>query len=267
MTKKEVVILGSAGMLGQMVKKYFSAAGYQVTCFDNRFNYTDKVAYATYLRSLRNAIVFNCIGKIKQKTEDVGDLLQANAILPAELRNCLHEDVILIHPSTDCVFNGEKGSPYAVKDAADATDDYGWSKRLGEVVLMGRPNTLVPRVSIIGPDRNPLGKGLLAWVTSNKPGTTIKGFTNHLWNGITTLEWCRQIEGFLGKNSSFDFTLLQYGTSTHYTKYEMVKLFNEIFDLQLQIEPTETASAVDRRLAPDIICKSLPEQLLDIKQG
>lgn len=254
-------------MLGQMVKQYFTASSCQITCFDNRFNYNDKTAYSSYLRSLRNAVVFNCIGKIKQKTDDAGDLLQANAILPAELRNSLQEDVILVQPSTDCVFNGEKGSPYAIYDIADATDDYGWSKRLGEVVLTGRANTLVPRVSIVGPDRNPLGKGLLAWVMSNKPGTTIKGFTNHLWNGITTFEWCRQIEGFLLKNNSFDFTIIQYGTSEYYTKYEMVKFFNEIFDLKLHIEPTETAVPVDRRLVPNIVCKSLPDQLQDIKLG
>jgi dTDP-4-dehydrorhamnose reductase len=267
MKDKEIVILGSAGMLGQMVKKYFSAAGHSITCFDNRFNYESRPSYGAYLRSIRNAVVFNCIGKIKQKTDDTGDLLQANAILPAELRNSLHEDVILIHPSTDCVFNGEKGSPYTVTDDTDATDDYGWSKRLGEVVLTGRANTLIPRVSIIGPDRNPLGKGLLAWVMSNKPGTTIKGFTNHWWNGITTLEWCKQIEDFLNKNQSFEFTLKQYGTTEHYTKYDMVTLFNEIFDLKLLIEPMQTPSMVDRRLAPDIVCKSLIEQLKDIKLG
>ena len=264
MINKEIIILGSAGMLGQMVKKYFSATGQKVTCFDNRFNYSDRPAYGTYLRSIRNAVVINCIGKIKQKTDDAGDLLQANAILPAELRNSLHEDVILIHPSTDCVFNGEKGLPYSVTDEADATDDYGWSKRLGEVVLIGRANTLVPRVSIIGPDRNPLGKGLMAWVMSNKPGTTVKGFTNHLWNGITTLEWCKFVEHFLTKNSAFDFTLTQLGTRESYTKCEMLALFNDIFQLKLDIVTTEAGVCVDRRLLPDIQCKPLSEQLKDI---
>jgi len=262
--KKEIVILGSGGMLGQMVYQYFTAAGEKVTRMDERFSYIDKASYSAYLRSLENAIVINCIGKIKQKTDEANDLLQVNTILPAELRNCLKEAVILIHPSTDCVFNGEKGEPYPAGHIADATDDYGWSKRLGEVVLAGRRNTLVPRVSIIGPDKNLQGKGLLAWVMSNPPGTTIRGFTNHLWNGITTLEWCRQVERFLLENDRFDFRLIQYGTAEHYTKYEMLNLFNKVFNLQLHIEPMATTLPVDRRLAPDIICRPLIDQLTDL---
>lgn len=267
MNTKEIVVLGSGGMLGQMVKKYFGAKGCKLTCYDERYQYNTRASYVSCLRTLRDVVVINCIGKIKQKTDDVNGLLQANAILPADLRNCLHDSVKLIYPGTDCVFNGEKGMPYPVHHVADAEDDYGWSKRLGEVVLTGRPNTFVPRVSIVGPDQNPGGKGLLAWVMSNRPGTTIKGFTNHYWNGITTLEWCRQVDQFLASNPAFDFTLLQYGTQAHLTKYEMLVLFNDIFDLKLHIEPTETAQSIDRRLLPDVLCKPFVEQLKDIKNG
>ncbi len=261
----KLIILGSKGMLGQMVKKYFEREKFDIICFDRRFSPENKSEYSDYLRSLRSGYVINCIGKIKQKTNEAGDLLFVNSILPAELRNTLHEDVILIHPSTDCVFNGKMGSPYPATHSADAEDDYGWSKRLGEVVLDGRPNTLIPRVSIIGPDNNPGGKGLLAWVKSNLPGSSVKGFTNHLWNGITTLEWCRQVKNFLNENSEFDFQLVQYGTREFYSKYEMLLMLNEIYELHLQIEPTETEIPVDRRLVPDAVCKNLNQQLEELK--
>jgi dTDP-4-dehydrorhamnose reductase len=135
---------------------------------------------------------------------------------------------------------------------------------LGEVVLDGRPNTLIPRVSIIGPDQNPAGKGLLAWVKSNTPGSTISGYTNHLWNGITTLEWCRQIHQFLLQHKQFPFRLIQWGTAGHSSKYEMLRLFNKLFSFGLTIQPVETEQPVDRRLVPGIICKPLPEQLQDL---
>ena len=213
-----LIILGSKGMLGQMVKKYFEREKFDITCFDQRFSLENRSEYADFLRSLHAGYVVNCIGKIKQKTNNGGDLLFVNSIFPAELRNALHKDVILIHPSTDCVFNGKMGSAYPAAHPADAEDHYGWSKRLGEVVLDGRPNTLVPRVSIIGPDNNPGGKGLLAWVKSNLPGSSIKGFTNHFWNGITTLEWCRQVHQFILQNEYFPFRLIQFGTEAHYSK-------------------------------------------------
>lgn len=259
-----ITILGSRGMLGQMAKEYFTAKGYAVNCFDQRFDSEGRLEYGSFLKTIRSGYVINCIGRIRQKTDNAGDLLNANAILPAELRNILHREVVLIHPSTDCIFSGKLGSPYPCDYESDAEDDYGWSKQLGEVVLQGRPNTLVVRVSIIGPDKNPQGKGLLAWVKSNPRGSTIKGYTNHLWNGITTLEWCNQVHGFIKKHSGFPFRVLQLGTKEDYSKYEMLLLFNKIFDLGLNIEPLATPDAVDRRLVPDKICKPLTEQLQDL---
>src|SRR5690606_22617416 len=126
------------------------------------------------------------------------------------------------------------------------------------VVLFGRPNTIVPRVSIIGPDANPKGKGLLAWVLAQK-GNTIKGFTNHLWNGITTLEWCKKIEELLHQNDKFDFKLEQFGTDESYSKYDMLLLFNKVFDLGMTVDSFESEVPVDRRLSPQIVSKSLPE--------
>ncbi|HTQ28446.1 MAG TPA: sugar nucleotide-binding protein, partial [Puia sp.] len=193
------------------------------------------------------------------------DLLQANSILPAELRNSLHEEVKLIQPGTDCIFKGDLGAPYPAQHPADAEDEYGWSKRLGEVVLTGRPNTLLLRVSIIGTDNNPAGKGLLAWTMSNPPGSRISGYTNHLWNGITTLEWCKQVDSFLSNHSQFEFSLLQYGTSEFYSKNELLGIVNKIFELGLNIEPVATTTPVDRRLVPDVICKPLPEQLKELR--
>ena len=262
--KRGIVILGSGGMLGQMAKKYFTGAGYSITCLDERFGYPNRKGYSDRLRALRQTVVLNCVGKIKQKSDDPGELMMANTILPAELRNCLHKEVILVQPSTDCIFNGLQGEAYLTSSEPDATDEYGWSKILGEVVLAGRPNTLVPRVSIIGPDQNPNGRGLLSWVMSNPPGSRIKGFTNHLWNGITTLEWCKQVEQFLLKEKEFQFRLLQYGTAEYYSKYEMLGLFNDIFKLQLLIEPMATDLPVDRRLVPDMTCKPLSLQLEEL---
>ena len=225
---QKLIILGSNGMLGQMVKKYFETKNFDVTCFDQRFEVENRVEYADFLGSLQSGCVINCIGKIRQKTNDATALLSANTILPAELRSILHEDVILIHPSTDCVFNGKMGSAYPADHAADAEEEYGWSKRLGEVVLEGRPNTLcAPGKHYIGPDKNPNGKGLLAWAASNPPGTEIKGFLNHLWNGITTLEWCKQVDLFLQTHLKFDFKLIQFGTSEYYSKFVLLQKFNQ----------------------------------------
>jgi dTDP-4-dehydrorhamnose reductase len=262
---KKILILGSNGMLGQMVEKYFSGKDYAVSSYNERFTYKNRIQYGEFIRSLRDEIVINCIGRIRQKTTNLEELLEANTVLPTELRNSLAESVILIHPSTDCIFSGENGAPYAVNHLSDANDDYGWTKKLSEVALTGRGNTLVVRVSIIGPDRNRPGKGLMAWVMSHKAGEEINGFTNHLWNGITTLEWCKQIESFLGKHDQFPFQLIQYGTVDHHSKYDMLNMFNEVYKLGLRVLPTAPLPGIDRRLVPEFICKPLGQQLEELR--
>ncbi len=251
-------------MLGQMVKLYFGAKTNSLICYDEKLTDESRHEYLDFLRSLNNAIVINCAADINNDSSERKNVYVANVLLPLTLRESLPKDVVLVQPSTDGVFRGNKGEPYGISDIADAEDDYGWSKRLCEAGLKNRTNTLVPRVSIIGPNQIHPTKGLFAWALSNSPGTTIQGYTNHLWNGITTLEWCRRIEDFLINESNFEFTLLQLGTNEHYSKYEVLRLINETFKLKLNIEPSLGPSAVDRRLIPDLVSEKLEVQLMDL---
>jgi dTDP-4-dehydrorhamnose reductase len=189
---KKIIVLGSKGMLGQMVIKYFGALGYSTIEFNERISEHTIFPIIKSINKLDDSVVINCIGKIKQKSDDVFTLLWSNSILPMELSRSLKKTHFLIQPSTDCVFTGNRAQSYDVNDFNDAEDVYGWSKSLGEHVLQHRTNTLIVRVSIIGPDYNS-DKGLLSWFLNLEEGSTVNGFTNHFWNGITTLEWCKRI--------------------------------------------------------------------------
>ena len=124
--------------------------------------------------------------RIKQKSEEAFDLLWANSILPLSLARSLKSSHILIQPSTDCVFDGHNNIPYNILDTHTASDVYGWSKSLGETAISGRLNSLIIRGTI--KRYNKSNKGLLAWFLNNPSSNTLNGFTNHFWNGITTLE-------------------------------------------------------------------------------
>lgn len=257
--------MGHTGMLGQMAVKYFGKKGYRVITFSTRFEPSTRMDFMNEIRSFPDAIIINAIGKIKQKTNNEAELLWANAILPLELKNRLLPSQTLVHPSTDCVFSGNKGEPYTIDDEPDATDSYGWSKRLGELALLGRPNTVIIRVSMIGPDRSPAQKGLLGWFLSQPEGSELKGFTNHLWNGITTLEWCKQVESLLElKSQNLSSDLVQIGTLESYSKFEMLTLFRELYFQKCSIIPFKTESGIDLRLKPTLISKDLHKQLNDL---
>src|SRR5437588_2337824 len=160
MNSRPIIILGSNGMLGQMANYYFRRQRHKVIAVTERFEELTKWSFISFLVQYPESIVINCIGRIKQKTDDEKDLLWTNAILPLTLSRYLLPTQTIVHPSTDCVFSGVAGRPYSVNNETDARDSYGWSKILGEEALKNRANTLIPRVSIIGPDKNKKAKGL-----------------------------------------------------------------------------------------------------------
>ncbi len=261
---KKIVILGSNGMLGQMVKKYFIGFGCEIFVFDYRINEETIFDIIARINDIEDAIVVNCIGKIKQKSNDTCELLWSNSILPLELSRSLKPTHFLIQPSTDCVFDGNSLGHYKVTDVNNAKDVYGWSKSLGEAALQQRPNTLIIRVSIIGPDEKS-DKGLFSWFCSLSENSKINGFINHFWNGITTLEWCKYLDSYFLTFQTYEKNTVQLGTNKIYSKYEILNLLNAIFNKKIDIVPSDQEVAINRCLIPDFECKSLVDQLIELR--
>lgn len=265
MVEQQLVIVGSKGMLGQMAQAYFSSnSNFEVITYNERFTQDNYSSWTNFLQSYPEAVIINCAGKIKQKSNDLSDLLWSNTVLPLTILNSLTTGQRLIHPSTDCVFTGLKGSPYQVTDLTDAVDAYGWSKRLAESALVNHKQCAIIRVSIIGPDISGSGKGLLAWFLSLESQSSVSGFTNHLWNGITTLAWCELVEKIITNQLSAYGSLLQVGTESSYSKYEILQLFNQIFNRHLTITATQHSDNLDRRLATSYLCPDLETQLKEL---
>lgn len=266
---KNIIILGSRGMLGQMVDLFFKREGYNVIAFDERFTENNFISYVEKINEFDDSIVINCIGKIKQKSDDVLDLIWSNTILPLNLAKHLKPSHFLVHPSTDCVFDGKKGTSYNFNDLHTADDVYGWSKSLGETPVINRDNSLVMRVSIIGPDKNS-SKGLLSWFLNNKEGAELNGFTDHLWNGITTLEWCKILNELVVNSenyrSIFKDKIVQLGTKEEYTKFEMLNIFQKVYGTDFKINSFETKNPINKCLNPMIISKKLEDQMIELKE-
>ena len=262
---KRLLVLGHRGMLGSMAVEFFRANGWAVATVGDRLDMNDPVPFFAKVREAAPDAVINAMGLIKHKSADVRDLLCANAAMPLALRLALPGDVVLVHASTDCVFSGMHGQR-RTGDMPDATDAYGLSKTLGETVAL-HPNTLVLRVSIIGPEKGGSGKGLFEWFLSQTEKPSVPGYSNHLWNGITTLEWCERVDDLLRADLG-DIRnrgrLMQLGTREHHSKAEMLRMFCRALGLRTKIDECPASTAVDRTLVPDLICKPLADQLAEI---
>ncbi len=97
----------------------------------------------------RPDVVINAIGIVKQlpSSKDTIRTLTANSIFPHRLNDLAAEfGFRLFCISTDCVFDGRRGD-YSEIDVSNATDLYGKSKNLGEVIS---DKAVTLRTSIIG---------------------------------------------------------------------------------------------------------------------
>ncbi len=260
--KHTIVIFGSKGMLGKNILFYFKKKN-KILKFEKKFNASSFVAELKKLNSKKPHIIFNCIGKIPQKTKNSGKMMFSNYQIPKLLEKNLDTKHLLIHPSTDCVFNGKlKKGKYSKNKQPDAKDIYGKSKHLGEKALLNRPNTLIIRVSIIGKNLYSK-KNLLTWFLSSKK--EIYGYNNHFWNGVTTLEWCKKVKYIIQQNNfKKKAKLYQLGTKKTYSKYEMLKIFKNIFKRKIKIISIKK-NFTNRCLKPDFFSSDLEKQLREFK--
>jgi dTDP-4-dehydrorhamnose reductase len=229
-----ILLLGSNGMLGSMLhfllKTKYSLPFLSLSKSD--FDVLNDEIYKldNYISS-PDTVIINCIGAIPQKKYSDEDYKLINISFPLKLSTyCKFKNIKLIHISTNCVFSGIKDNCME-SDKADATDIYGISK------LEGEPDYgLVLRCSIIGPEKHTFC-GLMEWFLNNK-ASEINGFTDHFWNGLTTLELSKIILDFV-ENKNINSTLLHLFSENTLSKYEIVQYINKVFHTNITINKKE----------------------------
>ncbi len=233
------LIFGAAGMAGNTVSRYLLSKGHEVKGVSREAqegidtavcDVNDLDSVATIFKEGSYDYIVNCIGILNQFAEANHDqAVFLNAYFPqflAALTKNTKTNCIFL--STDCVFSGKRGE-YTEADFPDDTTFYGRSKALGEVI---DDKNLTIRTSIVGPDTNAKGIGLLNWFMSQNG--SIKGYRNAIWTGITTVELAKIIEKVAQANAT---GLINMVNNEPISKLNLLGLFNEIFmDNQLQIE-------------------------------
>lgn len=251
-----IIVCGSSGMLGHTLKKYLSAY-YSVSKIDRSDMDLENVCIKKLSNHIQNLLskeettLINCAGLIKQRSVADYQMIDINSVLPHKLASiCNSLGCNMIHFSTDCVYSGTKGS-YTETDPHDATDLYGLSKSLGEPKACS-----VIRTSIIGEElTNKLS--LVEWVKSNQNGS-IQGFINHLWNGMTCLQAGKLIQKIIDKNLFWCGT--KHFHSNSINKYSLVSIINDVYSLNIDIQPNRDKLSLDRTIASNenISCYNIP---------
>lgn len=244
-------------MLGHVVARYFAEKGDEVYTLKSRFVGGDPDPLVEDIRRLDCEVVINALGAIPQKNKTPAELSSANSDFPIAVKRTLRSGQRLLHASTDCVFRGASGN-YSVHSVADAEDPYGLSKRLGESIAQ-QGCSAVLRSSIIGPD--PSGPyGLFEWFMAQR--TPVRGFTNHFWNGVTTLQWAKTAWA-LTRTSGWP-ALGHLASPERLSKFELLTEIARCYRLATNVLP-HVMEPVDRTLVPTFPVPSIRDQLVEMK--
>ena len=197
--KMRFLVLGCNGMAGHLISLYLKEQGHDVLGFAlTKSSLIDSVAGdAMDSRLMKDIIgknkfdsVINCIGLLNQFAENnKAGAVYLNSYFPHFLAEITEgTDTQIIHMSTDCVFSGKRGQ-YTEYELRDGTTFYDRTKALGE---LDDDKNITLRNSIVGPDINQKGIGLLNWFMQQTGDVT--GYTGAMWTGQTTLQLAKTME-------------------------------------------------------------------------
>jgi dTDP-4-dehydrorhamnose reductase len=250
--RKLIIILGSSGMAGHKIASYFKrfTDNYIVVQIDRECNYSDQcceqnkiiekldcnINYYYRRTSTPNIYIINCLG-VTNRSDDFEAMTLMNSYFPHQLEQ--FKDVAkVIHLTTDCVFKHLKFK-YHNENSSDLnkSSEYGLTKYLGE-----RPNNMNLRVSIIGEEINhfrnlfsDLHKCVL------RGDKEYKGYINHYWNGMTTLELAKCLKKIVD-NDWFNrktYHLFSPTFKVLTTKYKLIELLINEFKFDIKLIPTK----------------------------
>lgn len=244
------LVCGCNGMAGHTISLYLKEHGHFVFGFDRKKSLLidSVIGDACDMDFVKNLVlagnydsVINCIGILNKAAEDNKALATyLNSFFPHFLADITKgTDTQIIHMSTDCVFSGEKGS-YSEDDYPDGRSFYDRSKALGELI---DNKNITLRNSIVGPDINPGGIGLLNWFMQQKD--EINGFTKTMWTGQTTLQLAKTME-YAAIHRSVG--LVNAVPDHSISKHDLCTLFNKYLRTKPVIIHPVDGLAVDKSL-------------------
>lgn len=252
------LVLGCTGMAGHMISAYLLENGHEVTGTYRKQSPVLSALADMGLNLLKLDVsvpgaifktvpadqfdvIVNCIGLLNKACDAKPALaVRLNSLLPHLLEAATaNTNCKIIHLSTDCVFAGNTG-PYSEDSEPDGQSIYDLTKAAGE---LRNQKDVTLRQSIVGPDPDQKGIGLLNWFMGQ--GGIIQGYSGAMWTGLTTFELARAVEECASETVS---GLVNMVPSANISKYNLLRLFNHYLRSDAVTIEKNDAVAVDKTL-------------------
>ena len=147
----KILLLGAMGQLGMELQSTTSSLG-EIACYDiHNLNLEHTEVLIDTIRSYRPGVIVNASAytAVDQAESEAEKAYHVNGEIPGVLADeAARLNALLIHYSTDYVFDGRKGIPYLETDTPNPLGIYGKSKLGGEeAIRAGKADYLILRTS------------------------------------------------------------------------------------------------------------------------
>ncbi len=143
-----ILLLGANGQVGHELRRSLAGSGESILTTRSGVledgiatevaDFDQPESLAALVDRISPDVVVNAAAytAVDRAEDDVASAFRANAEAPGQLaRACAARDVLLMHYSTDYVFDGKSTRPYRPDDATSPLGVYGASKLAGEVAI------------------------------------------------------------------------------------------------------------------------------------
>jgi dTDP-4-dehydrorhamnose reductase len=159
----KVLIIGSKSMLGQELMDEFQSAGYEILGWDKEdIDITKRDKVIKNISELKpeiivNAAAYNAVDKIEEGEKELAEAVNGYAV--GNLSEAAQMvGAILVHYSTDYVFEGKEIDGYKEDDEPKPQSVYARSKWIGEQLLINPKSEILISKQVSNSKQNPKSK-------------------------------------------------------------------------------------------------------------
>jgi len=252
----KIAIIGANGQLGSDLVRAFKDTGHEIIPLTHAdIDITDLKASGETLKNMRPEIVLNCAAYVR--VDDAEDFAQmAFAVNALGARNVAlissEMDSVLVHISTDYVFDGRKKQPYTEDDAPNPLNAYGNSKLAGEYFVR---NTLekhyIIRSSSLFGAAGASGKGgnfIETMIKKAQSQEEINVVDDMVMSPTYTKDAAYMIKNILAKE--LPFGIYHVSNSGRCSWYEFARKIFSITGMDVNLSPAKTAALKSRAKRP-----------------
>jgi dTDP-4-dehydrorhamnose reductase len=234
----KVLVIGSDGQLGLEFQKisnsYDSLSWFFSTTKTLDLLKLDSIS--SFLNNINPSVIINCAAYTNvdraEPESELADIINSKAVKVIS-RWTSDNNKMLIHISTDYVFDGLSKLPYSENSKTNPINEYGRSKLKGEIAcLKNHPNSIVIRTSWL---YSSFGKNFVkTMIDSMKKNKSVKVVNDQIGSPTYTNDLAMVIIKII-KNYKTESGLFHYSNEGEISWFEFAKSIKELYNLDCEI--------------------------------